>query len=99
MQFPDIRKIDMVLKASWVKRIYKSDEGWAAIPKLYGLNMIYRNGDVFFQKRQRLVCNRFWGDVVQSVYFVYNNASRAQHIAESHLPGDLNSKNSPVGLP
>ena len=42
--------------------------------EFYGLNMIYTYGDVFLQKRQRLVCNRFWSDVVQSGNFVYNNA-------------------------
>ena len=41
IQYPNIRKIDMVMKASWIKRIYTSDEGWAAIPKFYGLDMIY----------------------------------------------------------
>ena len=43
--------------------------------EFYGLNMIYTYGDVFLQKRQKLVCNRFWRDVVQSVYFLYNNAT------------------------
>ena len=35
--------------------------------------MIYTYGDVFLQKRQKLVCNRFWSDVLQSGNFVYNN--------------------------
>ena len=44
-------------------------------PKFDGFNLIYIYGDVFLQKRQKLVSNRFWRDVVQSVYFVYNNAT------------------------
>ena len=47
------RKIDMIMKASWLKRIFKSDEGWAAIPNFYELNMIYTYGDVFLQKKTR----------------------------------------------
>ena len=47
----------MIMKASRVKRIFKSDEGWASIPNL----MI---GDVFLQRG-------FWKEVVQSVHFVY----------------------------
>ena len=57
--FPDVRRNDMIMNASWMKRIYKSDEGWAAIPTFYGLNMIYNNGVVFLQKRQKLICNIF----------------------------------------
>ena len=30
LQFPDIRKVDITMKASWIKRIYKSDEGCAS---------------------------------------------------------------------
>ena len=65
----------MIMKASWIRRINKSDEGWAAIPNFCGFNMIHNYGDVFLQKSQKLVCNIFWRDVVQSVYAVYTNAT------------------------
>ena len=38
------------MKASWVKRIFKSDKGWTAIQNIYGLNMINTYGDVFLEK-------------------------------------------------
>ena len=41
LQFPNMRKIVMIMKAFRVKRIFKSDEGWASIPNFYGLNKIY----------------------------------------------------------
>ena len=43
----------MIMKASWIKRIYKSDNGWAATPLFYGLNMIYDYGDIFLQKNRQ----------------------------------------------
>ena len=74
LQFPDIRKIDKIMKDSWMKRIYKSENGWAATPLYYGLNMIYNYGDIFLLKKQT-IGNKFWNDVVQSVYSVYTNAT------------------------
>ena len=61
------------MKASWIKRVYKSDKVWAATPLFYGLKMIYDYGDIFLQKKQT-ICNNFWKDV-QSVYFVYKNVT------------------------
>ena len=50
LQFPDIREIDMVMKASWIKRVYTADGGWSATPIAYGLDEIYDYGDIFLQK-------------------------------------------------
>ena len=47
LQFPNIRKIKMALKASWFKRIYKPCEGWAAFPNMYGLNGVYKYGKIY----------------------------------------------------
>ena len=74
LQFPDIRKIDKTMKASWIKRMYKSDEGWASVPVFYGLNRIYEYGEVFLQKKLE-IRNVFWKDVIMSVVEVYNNSS------------------------
>ena len=74
LHFPDIRKIDKIMKASWIKRIYKSENGWAATPLFHGLNMIYNYGDIFLQNKQT-IGNKFWNDVVQSVYSVYTNVT------------------------
>ena len=55
LQFPNMRKIVMIMKVSWVKIIFKSDEGWASIPDFYGLNKIYTYDDVFaIHFRERL---------------------------------------------
>ena len=62
------------MKASWLKRIYRTNEGWATIPKLYGLNIIYMYGDIFLEKQQREVNNVFWGDVIKSVLFIYKHS-------------------------
>ena len=43
----------MSMNASWSKRIYKSNEGWATIPNFYGLDMIYIYGDVCLEKDTR----------------------------------------------
>ena len=51
LQFPDIRKIYMIMKASWIKRLYKSDNGWAATPLFYGLHRTHDYGDIFLQKK------------------------------------------------
>ena len=74
LQFPDIRKIDKTMKASWIKRMYKSDEGWASVPVFYGLNGIYEYGEVYLQKKSE-IRNVFWKDVITSVVEVYNNSS------------------------
>ena len=73
LQFPNIRKIDMTMKASWLKRLYKSDVGWAATPLHYGLGKIYEFGDVFLFKKNT-IRNEFWKDVVNSIYQLYINA-------------------------
>ena len=73
LQFPNIRKIYMIMKASWVKRIYKSDNGWAATPIFYGLNKIYEYGDIFLERKSN-IRNLFWKNAIQSVYYVYTNA-------------------------
>ena len=36
--------------------------------------MIYNYGDIFLKKKQT-IGNKFWNDVVQSVYSVYTNAT------------------------
>ena len=74
LQFPNIRKIDMTMKASWIKRLYRSDDGWAATPLHYGLGKVYDYGDVFLQ-RKNTIRNVFWRDVISSVYSVYSNAN------------------------
>ena len=74
LQFPDIRKIDLIMKASWLKRLYRSDEGWAATPCYYGLKNLYEFGDIFMKKKQTIP-NQFWRDVVTSIYYVYVNSS------------------------
>ena len=61
----------MIMKASWVKRIFKSDEGWTAIQNLYGLNMIYTYGDVFLEKKS--FCSTSWREVLETVHFIYKN--------------------------
>ena len=37
----------MALKASWFKRIYKSCDGWAIFPNMYGLNGVYKYGNIY----------------------------------------------------
>ena len=61
------------MKASWIKRIYKTNEGWATTPLFYGLNKIYMYGDIFLQKKSKIK-NVFCRDVVQSVKLVTINA-------------------------
>ena len=46
-----------------------------AIPKYYGLDMIYIYGDVYLKKKQYSVCNVFWREVIQSVYSIYIDAN------------------------
>ena len=86
LQFPNIRKIDMTMKASWIKRIYKTDEGWAATPIFYGLTKIYEYGDVFLERKNNIQ-NEFWKNVVQSVYFIYTNAriGSLEHVLSTPL--------------
>ena len=74
LQFPNIRKIDITMKASWIKRLYKSNDGWAATPFHYGIHKIYEYGDVFLQGKNT-IRNTFWRDVVNSIYNIYSNAS------------------------
>ena len=54
------------MKASWIKRLYKSNVGWAATPFHYGINEVYDYGDVFLQ-RKNTIRNTF--------YFIYSNAN------------------------
>ena len=75
LQFPDIRKIDTIMKASWIKRIYKSDDGWASTPTFYGLNKIYEYGNIFFQKKTMTIKNTFWKNVLQSIQMINENAA------------------------
>ena len=75
LQFPDLRKIDIGMKASWLKRLYKSNTGWASTPISYGLDKIYIYGDVFMQKKTTTLQNPFWRDVVYSVHCVYTKST------------------------
>ena len=72
LQFPNIRKIDISMKASWLKRLYKSDEGWASTPLSYNLDKLYAYGDIFIQKKMTIQ-NSFWRDVVYSVHCIFTN--------------------------
>ena len=75
LQFPNVRRIDVTMEASWLKRIYKSNEAWATIPNFYGLNMMYVYGDVYLERKHKTVCNTLWRDVIQSVQFMYKNST------------------------
>ena len=69
LQFPDIRKIDMIMKVSWINRIYKAEGGWSATPIAYGLDQIYDYGDIFLKKKMGIP-NVFWKNVVQSIHHI-----------------------------
>ena len=69
LQLSNIRKIGMIIKASWVKRMFKSDEGWASIPKCYVTNMIYTYGDVFLQKKNLFAIHL--GESLYNVFIIY----------------------------
>ena len=86
LQFPDIRKIDMFMKASWIKRIYKADGGWSATPIAYGLDKIYDYGDIFLQKKL-CIPNVFWKNVFQSVQYIYmhSNIRGLEHLLSMPL--------------
>ena len=62
------------MKASWIKRLYKSNDGWAATPFHYGINRVYEYGDVFLQMKNT-IRNTFWRDVVNSIYSIFSNAN------------------------
>ena len=86
------------MKASWIKRIYKSDEGWASTPLFYGLDNIYKYGDMFMQKKTSIK-NKFWSDVIKSVCDVCKNASirSIEHILS--MPLWYNTQIIPNRLP
>ena len=75
LQFPNVRRIDVTMGASWLKRIHKSIEGWPTIPNFYELNMMYVYRDVYLERKRTTVCNTFWRDVIQSVQFMYINST------------------------
>ena len=91
LHFPDIRKIDTVMKASWIKRIYKADGGWSSTPIAYGLDKIYDYGDIFIQKKAGIP-NIFWRNVIQSVQYLYmySNVRGLEHLLS--MPLWYNSK-------
>ena len=62
------------IKASWLKRLYKSNEGWASTPLSYDLGKLYVYGDIFIQ-RKMTIQNTFWRDVVYSVHFILTNST------------------------
>ena len=74
LQFPDIRKIDTIMKSSWIKRLYRTNVGWAATPIYYGSNLIYEYGDVYLTEKQ-VIPNKFWEDVFQATLEVYKNSN------------------------
>ena len=70
----NVRKIEKALKASWFKLIYKSCEGWAAFPNMYGLNNAYVYGNVYLKKLHTRVGNTLWADTPLALYTVYKCA-------------------------
>ena len=74
LQFPDIRKFDTVMKSSWIKRLYRTNVGWAATPIQYGSNLIYEYGDRILTEKQ-VIPNTFWEDVFQATLKVYKNSN------------------------
>ena len=74
LQFPNIRNIDISMKASWLKRLYKCSGGWSSTPLSYDLGKLYVYGDIFMQ-RKMTIQNNFWRDVVYSVYCIYTNST------------------------
>ena len=59
----------MALKASWIKRLLTSDSKWVtlfqAVTKLKTEDM-FKFGDNFIQRKQKLIKNIFWKNVLQS---------------------------------
>ena len=74
LQLPNVRNLEIALKASWFKRIYKSCEGWAAFPNMYGLNNAYVYGNVIFFKLHTRIGNKLWADTMLALSTVYNCA-------------------------
>ena len=50
-------------------------------------------------ERPNFYCFNHPSNLFFKFYILFISQCRARQIAKSHLPGDLNSKNSPVGLP
>ena len=71
----------MTMKASWIKRIYKTNIGWVATPIFYGLDKIYMYGNIYLQKISTIK-NDFWRDLIKSIHFVSVNApiSSVEHL-------------------
>ena len=86
LQFPNVRKIEIALKASWFKLIYKSCEGWAAFPNMYGLNNAYVYGNVYFKKLHTRVGNTFWADTPLALYTVYKCAKYYEKDSTLSIP-------------
>ena len=72
LQYPSIRKVEMALKTSWFKRIYKSKQGWADFPNMYIMNGVY--GVIHLEILQTRICNDFWKDATRSLHTSYNGA-------------------------
>ena len=74
LQFLNIKKIEMTLKASWFKRIYKFCEGWASFPNMYSLNGEYKYGNIYIKNIYTKIGNKFWANATLALYTIYNCA-------------------------
>ena len=72
LQYPNIKYIDATMKLSWFKRLYKTNEGWAALPCTYGMDLIYKYGDLYLQKLLINTKNQFWKDTMRSLLLLLN---------------------------
>ena len=67
LKMTNLAIFDAALKISWIKRILDQSIGWAEFPIQYRITEILKYGDLFPQKIEEKIKNKFWKNVVQSI--------------------------------
>ena len=67
LKMTNLTNFAAALKISWIKRIQDQTIGWAEFPIQHRITDILKYGDLFPQKIESKIKNKFWKNVVQSI--------------------------------
>ena len=92
MNYLNLFNFDRALKASWVRRIIKGEEGWSIFPFHFKIHKIFLFGDIFLDNIYKKCNNDFWKDVIEACRSLYDKIWLLHSSDRSLMPLWYNTK-------
>ena len=94
----DVELFDKALKLTWIRKIFVHRSRWKSLLLLSHPNLmnIINFGDVFVEKINRNITNKFWQNVMENLYFFMRNFSYS-NLEEARLQSFINNSEIKVG--